>query len=259
MDILRRVSKAVDAQRDRWDDNFDGLTPEDVAIINSELARAVTNPWIFDHACDPKDTVCLFTDATNQRMGYVYFDNQEGKHPQHGQTVFPPGLAAQHIFVQEMAAAIWYTRMIVNTRQLKQTRIHVGVDNSAAAYALRHMYSSNTVVNGWLVELQKLLVETGNSLEIFQVTSRDNPADDPSRAQWQLDPERLKRGVEAYRGFLKGLRSGSNPECFPDAALRHPLDDVTILDMCHTVDFDCAELRTTRDGDAYFASSALAS
>ena len=59
--------------------------------------------------------------------------------------------------------------------------IRLGVDNSAAAWCLRRMFSSTKHGLELIFRAYKALTSANNTLEIVQLTSADNPADVPTR------------------------------------------------------------------------------
>ena len=95
--------------------------------------------------------------------------------------VFRGGLKSSHIFIREAAAAIWGIRHALRRRHWRNVKIHLVTDNSAVAFALRSLYSSNDVVCGWIRQLAMELKDAGCTLEVEQVPSAMNPADPPSR------------------------------------------------------------------------------
>ena len=117
--------------------------------------------------------------------------------------VFRGGLKSSHIFIREAAAAIWGIRHALRRRHWRNVKIHLVTDNSAVAFALRSLYSSNDVVCGWIRQLAMELKDAGCTLEVEQVPSAMNPADPPSRLA-AFDNDILQRGWQARLDFTKG-------------------------------------------------------
>lgn len=227
--ILRDVALHVGGVKAKWDEPLG--VPEDIAaVINVRMSTALVNAWCSGASptVSPQDPTIIFTDAAGEAcMGCVVV--RSGAVLDWQGHEYNPGLQQCHIFLKELSAACWYVQRAISKFQLQGQRIVVAVDNSATAFALRHMYSSNMTANQWLSHLQDGLDAAECSLEVIQVTSEDNPADDPSRRASDLDEDRLKRGLRAVEEALQGRRSGSEPQEAPTDLVRHPIDGVTIL------------------------------
>ncbi len=193
------------------------------------------------------------TRPEKSQMGFVVMDNflnvtEFGGHPFHS------GVREAHIFIQEMAAACWYVCRAVKHHGWRDKTIFVVVDNSAVAFCLKNYYSSNQVANTWLRELYMTLDQCQCRIEVIQVRSEDNAADDPSRGLLQLDVQRLERTRNAIRGAWLGQRTGTSCDeiKWPDNVARHPLDCFSLLDTCDTEGTAIAGLL---DVDSHEASS----
>ena len=71
----------------------------------------------------------------------------------------------------------------------------IGIDNSAAAFAVRKLYSTNELVNSYLRSLHRSMTKTKCTVEVLDVRSEQNAADIPSRPR--------RRWSRAYRMALE--------------------------------------------------------
>jgi hypothetical protein len=235
MTLLRRVAKSVNGVRKRWDEPYDAFTEKDLILVNTELQAACANPIWHEKAHATLGDVYMFTDAAgSHQMGCVVL-RANGTAKEIRGNPFDAGVAASHIFLKEMAAACWYVESCILRNVWRSRCIYLGVDNSAVAFALRHFYSSNTIANRWLKRLWDVLEQHQCRLEIVQVTSEDNPADEPSRGSTTVDQNRLQRGWKTMQDYIAGKTSGRPSEEHhgeDPSELRHPLDGMSILDDC---------------------------
>jgi hypothetical protein len=251
MSLLRRVALWVHGEKNRWDLSFDEITAKDIEDINQLLQDAVANCWTIDESSTGTGRQFLFTDASDERMGFVAC-HATGSVKDIGSHRIPSGILTQHIFLKETAAAVWYTMRAIDKFNWRRQTIVIGVDNSATAYALRNFYSSNLIACGWLSQLHSALHQAQCTLEVVQVTSLDNPADDPSRNA-TLKTDRLMRGWNAMLSYLNGRRNGCEVPFKGSAADRHPLDDLNMVAEIAIGDsIRCPELKDFAAATCYF-------
>jgi hypothetical protein len=189
-----------------------------------EVQIMMQNEWTMPDVSliNPQTQFVVWTDASNEGIGAVITSEElEIVHIWQGD--IPANLSTAHIFLKEMFAAIVYTRLLMERHQLALIRIPIVVDNSAVAYGLRAMYSSNHHARDWLASFSTLLTERRCSVEIIQVRSEDNLADSPSRKR-KIGPSRFARGRMAYELYRVGRRSDPPEKPFlvqTDATVRH--------------------------------------
>ena len=192
--ILRWLAAAV-RRSNRWDDLPAEIPKGFLDTMRQELSGVLVNSWTEIAPISTTAERCIFTDASNKGFGIVYTTmtgDLETDTPIISR-VFRGGLKSSHIFIREAAAAIWGIRHALRRRHWRNVKIHLVTDNSAVAFALRSLYSSNDVVCGWIRQLAMELKDAGCTLEVEQVPSAMNPADPPSRLA-AFDNDILQRG-----------------------------------------------------------------
>jgi hypothetical protein len=223
IDILRRTAVFVNHSRPQWDEVVPNIGLQEIDIMNRHLSSAITNQWN-NVSTVPSTEAFMFTDAASRgQMGYVVL-NARGEPLAVEAIAYPPGMQEAHIFLQEMHAAVHSIKACVRRFGWHGTRIHVGVDNSAVAFALRHMYSSNRRATAELCDLLTALRTSECTIDVILVVSADNPADDPSRGAQHLDPSRLERGWLALQNGIAGRPTASDTTENVARGVRHLLD-----------------------------------
>ncbi len=228
MSLLRRVAILVGGRRDRWDEPA-SLSVHEENDLSRHMRRILQNAWHESNITAPRrgrvDPITICTDASGDiGIGAVIL-SPDGSSPTVWLNEFPSGLRNSHIFLKEMAAATIYVSRLCRLFEIYNRQITVVVDNSAVAFALRNMYSSNSHASDMLKRLFSIISERSCFLEVIQVSSENNPADDPSRGKRTLDPLRLARGVAAIQQYSAGLLSSAEGETthrFSGADIRHP-------------------------------------
>ena len=84
-----------------------------------------------------------------------------------------------HIFLKELLAATLLIEFLCQHYSCSVLRI--GIDNSAAAWCLRRLFSTTYHGQELIYRVYRALSASSNVLEIFQLVSLDNPADVPTR------------------------------------------------------------------------------
>ena len=124
-------------------------------------------------------TIFVCSDSSDDRWGYNILT-----HDGHSLTwsdigfVWNVDLQPQHIYVKECIAAIWTIQRLIEERPV---RFVIGIDNSAAAAALRRLYSPNGIVASHLSSLATQLERTNSTIQVVGVRSADNASDPASR------------------------------------------------------------------------------
>lgn len=206
------------------------------------------NPWRqLTLPCTTK-TVRAATDACGASSqtgnpggwGYVIWsDSTLMEAPRNGS--FGESQKTMHIYLREMLAATLCVEQLATTTE--NTRILLGIDNTAVVWALRAMYSSNIQANEMLRRVARALDRAGNLIEVVPLRSVDNPADAPSR-DLDFSYDILKNCNAIMDQHELGLTRVEAPaEVRPDftGALRHetPEDEpMTDLLMDEALDFD---------------------
>ena len=150
----------------------------------------------------------MATDASDNFLGRVRF-NEQGIIVEEIPTPIPQNLLSVHIFLKELFACSWAVKYFLRHHPQGSYRFHVAIDSSAAAAALRNIYSSNLIACHELDSLWELLAETGSSLHICSVRSEDNASDMASR---NFDRRLMDSGQRA--------RASDNGRAGPDITRR---------------------------------------
>lgn len=203
--ILREVAVT---QRHLWDESI-SLSDLHQKYLEDELDRAIKNEWTIGVPPIPTTAeYILFSDASNERMGGVFCE-ASGTVLDIWPRQFPSRFEQAHIFLKELAAIVWFIFAYVESANLRNVRLIVVTDNSAAFFALQNKYSSNAIACRWLQKLERLLTSKSIAVDFVLVVSNDNPADCPSRGESHVDPGRLRRGLLAVQYHKSGKRFAS--------------------------------------------------
>ena len=163
----------------------DDLNSLQQALI--DVAR--TNEWRGGR-CMPENDVIISaaSDASDDFGGWVLFSKTGNIIPGETRSVtWHADFVKAHIFLKELMAGVLTVEHIVKQYPSVQ-KIQLAVDNTAAAFCLRRMYSNNHNAVELLTRLDKLITEKV-LLKIVTVRGVDNAADCPSR-RVPLDPIR---------------------------------------------------------------------
>ena len=146
-------------------------------FLSTELARLRENEWHSYQVRSPSEIILLASDATETRVAGVLLS-------QHGQAIdyFSKSLKLTHIYVKECQAIDAAVRWAQRRRGVSTpVEIRIAVDNKAAAAAAQYCYSSNESVNKMFVSLSMFMKEHNITLRTFDVHTKLNVADNPSR------------------------------------------------------------------------------
>ena len=122
-------------------------------------------------------------------------------------------IGARHIFIKELFAAVFAIRHCLATFP-KSLEIHIGIDNTAAAAALRNMYSGNVMACEVLDKLSAELSAHNASIHVHGLRSEDNASDPASRgktASKELVKECFRIMLAAEKGHRINVPSEYNP------------------------------------------------
>ena len=207
IDALRGAASAVGGKQHLWDEPHQW--PQNIIDgLKEGISAAQDNPWCHKNEPNISATVTVFTDASDSGMGAVYCTEDgslEAEEPI-ARGGFTTGFRSCHIFLKEMAAAVWGVSNGMERRGWRNVCVRLVVDNSAVAFGLRSLHSSNDTARSWMKTLHGRMQAAGCILEICQVLSADNPADEPSRGK-PVCHDRLKKGWAAVCNYLAGRLS----------------------------------------------------
>jgi hypothetical protein len=187
-----------------WDAAWN-ISGEQQKTLLTEWKKLTENEWL-QHPCieDPDHEVVCCSDSSDHKWGYAVYD-KTGAVSEWESFAWLTSEEREHIFVKETVAAALTIQKIVQKDRRPGLHVIMGIDNTAAAAAVRRQYSSNEIVMPLLENLADLLRQQKVLLTIIGLRSQDNPADGPSRG---TAPEEghVTRGWEAIVMGVNGQR-----------------------------------------------------
>ena len=225
--ILRRVSTER-AALGGWDARAFAMTSPEASVLSTAWYKVLSNTEQHlgrDHAKQRR--LYMATDSSDNYWGEMIFD-EDGKVTFEAPHQWSTTDAARNIFMKELFCATTSVMRVLD-EAVGPIEIHLACDNSAAAAAMRHMYSSNVLVCEELDRLYQKLQEKGSSLLVHSVRSEDNASDAASR-NFSLDnmsakqrtmvdehgragPEIIKRCWDEIQAQIRGWRLGAPLDC----------------------------------------------
>ena len=213
-----------------WDSRRFVLTESEALLLAEAWSRAMSNKsHTLPLRTDRQTNVFMATDASDNFLGRIRFDDQ-GRVIEEVSAPVPSSLLNVHIFLKELFAATWSVKSHQKAHPHDSFCYHVAIDNSAAASALRNMYSSNLIACRELDDLWETLTNAGSSIHIFSVRSEDNASDMASRnfdfslmdssqrarslPNGRAGTEIITRCWNEIQAQLKGWRLGAHKEDF---------------------------------------------
>lgn len=206
MHLLRTLAEKVREARS-WDTTAN-LHQTECQLIENMWRSVETNDWEKYGNNKHTSTIFLASDSSDDKWGYVVFSNhdvicKEG-------FTWNQGFQHMHIFVKEAISAIEAIERTTNNKT--DTLIYAVIDNTAAASALRNMYSSNGIVCKRLEQLSHTLETNRNRIEVVTVKSTTNVADPISRGhvQHESEAERLQASIKAIAQHKLGIHKADS-------------------------------------------------
>jgi len=186
--ILRRLARERIENKQSWDDAFFRLDEGEAMEMTKQWGIVLENQWHETYDSDTKrHRVRLVSDSSDHQWGYLVFTEDGDKAYEKG-LPWSTSLAQRHIFIKELCAAIFAIRYALASRP-KSLEIHIGIDNTAAAAALRNMYSGNVMACQLLDQLSTELTAHDARLYVYGLRSEDNASDAASRGRKATDEE----------------------------------------------------------------------
>lgn len=209
IDIIKRSAHERLEKSKTWDETCD-LSETERKTLDEYAQEMLANPIMTAVKCDaPRERITVCSDSSDNGWGYVIL--HEGSYES-----FPyewtAAEARMHIFLKELLAAIRCIQATIRGPSI----IRIGIDNTAAAHAIRNMYSSNSAANVFLRDLRESLLQSNSIVEVVSLRSKENAADGPSRSRMATEKEVADTRVALSRKQLedeeKGLRSNAYEE-----------------------------------------------
>ena len=197
--IIRKIAKGTN-----WGDAAP-LTHHEFASLLLHLDRLQENAWI-DYAAEPeRRTMTACSDSSLKGWGYVIFTAE--KPIERG---FAWSNMEEHIFLKELIAACRTIEHCININNGKPTEVRIGIDNSAAAHAIRNLHSSSPHAEQQLRRLWQTLSSTKSTVRVVSLLSAENAADEASRGR-RASAMKMKEccqkiALEQVECALDGLR-----------------------------------------------------
>ena len=224
--IIAILRRAADSRKIiGWDGRAFELEGPEATLLSSAWGDTLRNPvHSGQRRVIPTRSVYMATDASDNFWGEIFYD-EDGTVILENPHEFSTKHAAYHIFLKELLCCSWSIKAML-ARDPGSYDIHVCVDNSAAAAALRHMYSSNLLACLELDDLWDDLKKHHCVLHVHSVRSADNSADMSSRnfdfklmdakqraaatPDGRAGPEIARRCWDEMQAQIKGWRLGAH-------------------------------------------------
>lgn len=242
IEILRRLAKYRLSTRSTWDEKNFSLTPAEVLVMRRHWDLCLNNPWHeSDFMATDRTTIRLVSDSSGNQWGYLVFTDEGFKAFERGHR-WSRSLQKQHIFLKELCAAVFAIRHVLLTNR-RSLDIHIGVDNSAAANALRNMYSGNLMACTILDRLNAELGHHDARIFVHSLRSEDNASDAASRGRLATEDD-VRNCYEHLIAQEKGQRISMPDNFLQRAGLVHgetDLDESSIEDLLGLTDLSLLE------------------
>ena len=234
--ILRRIAKHRTASKCSWDDATFVLSEEEITVmtLHWDLVRA-NAPHSGAVETVKSHRVRVVSDSSDDAWGYLIFNELGRMDSEHGHQ-WSETIGARHIFIKELFAAVFAIRHCLATFP-KSLEIHIGIDNTAAAAALRNMYSGNVMACEVLDKLSAELSAHNASIHVHGLRSEDNASDPASRgktASKELVKECFRIMLAAEKGHRINVPSEYNPTTAAGGIRHHEFyeeDDCSLEDL----------------------------
>ena len=181
--ILRRLATHRISTKSTWDDKNFTLTEDEILTMAMHWDLCLLNEWheARNDLIVERHIVRLVSDSSDRQWGYLIF-NQDGEKAFERGHRWSISLQGQHIFLKELCAAVFAIRHILTVNP-PGVDIHIGIDNSAAANAIRNMYSGNVMACKILDKLRQELSAKQARVFVHSLRSEDNASDAASRGK----------------------------------------------------------------------------
>ena len=195
--------------KEKWNEGSTVSEDSREALAAAIEVIARSNPWqLGRQPPDMSEIACVASDASDDYGGWLRFTETGEVVLSSVKTVtWNQKMRPAHIFLKELLAAVLAIEHTIST--LPKVRvIRIAVDNTAAGFCMRRMYSNNDEALKLLIRLNTKL---GGRIVLDVVTVRgiDNAADCPSRK----DPLEEHRNRAAWNQFLANVSGVGHVDC----------------------------------------------
>lgn len=196
--IARLIHKQ---SRQGWDSPF-SITSDQRTELLTRLSGVVENPW--------RTIPCRYgrvfaaSDSSDECGAWVTF-NGFGEVASHRCIVWDEQLRNAHIFVKELLAVV----IFIEECDANNSLIFLGIDNTAAAFVLKRLYSRTKAGSELVSRAVASLDKKNNSLRVVNLKGEWNLADCPTRfAKYKGSFDEQRR--EQTWSTLQAAASGSD-------------------------------------------------
>jgi hypothetical protein len=183
-DILANVQRTQGVKnRADWRKEFD--LPLEARVQLQAACNVIADSGNFTFPADEpitRNSVTIACDASNLAVGGVVCNGEnEGRFFIRR---FDKGSTRSHIFIKELLGALWSLQWAIEQGWVKPLdAVEVLIDNRAAMYALRRLYSRNKDANKIIQRVEELARANQLKLVFEPIDTARNPADEPSRGR----------------------------------------------------------------------------
>jgi hypothetical protein len=201
LSIAKKLGRFVGTKYRMWDAQL-RLESEDLQQLEKHYADVLKNRWIRRPHEQTTEHMYLFTDASNTGWGFVLCTTA-GTVVDWGKYEWNAGATEWHIFIKEVAAAVW--SMALCNRPYRF--LTVFIDNTAAEHAVGRGFSANEVAT---LLMRRSKIETV-AFETRRIDTALNPSDGPSRGL-DCDENFVKRACSSLDQYVVEGRAGPPPK-----------------------------------------------
>ena len=239
--VLKTHARGIHTKAD-WIRRLD-KSPWTLLELRAIATPLQENHWLKYTAPKIERTIFLASDATETAVGGVWLDSN-GTVLDH----FRKGnLPHSHIYVKEVLAIYMTVKWARSVMEYTGTvEFRIAVDNRAAGIAVMRCYSSNDDINQLLVRLWKFMDENNIILQVVDIHTDLNVADDPSR-DMAINEERAQQTIQVLKGAPGRPdnlpKSGTKPSEY--TKLLQEIEATQISNEAETLWDDIARIRRT--------------
>lgn len=192
-----------------------GSHMRETCLIARSLMSTFDN-WIQHRPIETKGLIHAASDSSKPLGGYCFWSSTRDLIEMRT-IIWNADMLPSHIFLKELLAATLAIECLC--QRYRETLIILCIDNSAAAWCLRRLFSST--VNGleMVTRVHRALTSAGNVLRTIQVGSLDNPADIPTRKGKRKNE--LEERTARMFAIIDGERSKTVVRSMSTADVRH--------------------------------------
>lgn len=215
IDVTRRC--AEEAQRG-WDTATKSLVSDMTLVCDHAANMMLTFGEWRTAPCNEQCTVVVAaSDASKLRGGYIIWA-ADRRISCCESIPWNADQRAMHIFLKELLAATLLIERLCSAHQ--DCILRIGIDNSAAAWCLRRLFSTTHHGQELIRRVYRVLLAANNRLDVFQLATLDNPADVPTRIG-KKSTDTLDDRLARFWSVVDGMRASKAKPNNSSSAVRH--------------------------------------